>query len=203
MFFSLSITFTPPNILLPVFLFLVAARHIAQTIITANMIKSGEKKDVWGTVILAACYIIVLISTIFSLSEGTRCFSTFIIGVLVMEFFVILRMNALLKLGSYFSYEIRITDDHKLIKDGIYAIIRHPLHLAFLGEVLGMAFVGNTSYGYIAVLVLFFEILKRNKIEDCVLEEKFGEEFRIYKSQVPSMNLMRGFDRYRRKKSGH
>lgn len=203
MFFPSFPVLTPIVPSLKLFLFLVALRHIAQTIITAKMKKSGDKKDIWGTVILAACYIFVLISTVFSLLGGIRNFSTFIIGILIMEFFVILRMNALLKLGSYFSYEIRITNDHKLIKDGIYAIVRHPLHLAFLGEVLGMAVIGNTPYGYIAVLVLFIEILARNKIEDRVLEEKFGEEFRTYKSQVPSMNLMMGFDRYRRRKSGH
>ncbi len=196
MFFSLIIVPTPIIPFMIFFLFLVAVRHIVQTIITRKIKRNGEKKDVWGTVILAACYIFTLISTVFSLSKGIQSFSTFILGVFIMELFVFLRMNALLKLGSYFSYEIRITNDHKLIKEGIYAIVRHPLHLAFLGEVLGMALIGNTPYGYIAVLVLFLEILKRNEIEDRVLEEKFGEEFRLYKKQVPSMNLWKGYRRY-------
>lgn len=202
MFFLLSILNPPVIPPLYIFLFLVAARHIVQTVITLKIKKGGEKQDIKGTLYLASCYIFVLIVTILQPRLMSVFDLYFYMGVLIMEFFVILRMIALLKLGSYFSYEIRISSDHKLIRDGIYAIVRHPLHLAFLGEVLGMAIVGNTIPGYLAVLVLYFVILERNQVEDRILEEKFGEDFKLYKSQVPSMSLMEGYRRFRMRKSG-
>ena len=174
------------------FLFLVGARHIIQTIMTRRLKKEGMKKDLSGTIALAVCYIIVLLFAGYSLYTEREYSLRFCLGIIMMEVFVFIRIIALKNLGEFFSYEIRISKDHELIQKGVYSLVRHPLHLAFWGEVAGMAVIGNSSPGYLVTLVLFFIILKRNQVEDQILEDQFGEKFRIYKKKVPSMNIVTG-----------
>ncbi len=110
----------------------------------------------------------------------------------MMEVFVFLRMISLHQLGEYFSYEVRILKDHKLITTGIYGIVRHPLHLAFWGEVCGMGIISKNPFAIIPILILTAVILLRDKIEDDKLERKFGREFLDYRKRIPGLNIIRG-----------
>lgn len=113
-------------------------------------------------------------------------------GFIVMQAFVIFRFVALKNLGGNFSYELAIRDNHKLVTNGVYNILRHPLHLAFWGEVLGMAIMAGSVAGYVFTLLLVPLIVYRNGVEDAALEEKFGDEFVKYKRRVPSIDIVTG-----------
>lgn len=182
------------NIIRPlyIFIFILLVRHIIQSVITRRIRREGEKSDLAGTALLSVCYITVMVLTGAALWNMVGFSVSFIAGIVVMAAFISLRINALITLGDYFSYEIRIAIDHKLIRNGIYGIIRHPLHLAFWGEVAGMAIAGNNLISYGVCILLFLVILHRNKVEDKILAEKFGEDFSHYCEEVPSMNILAG-----------
>jgi protein-S-isoprenylcysteine O-methyltransferase Ste14 len=180
---------------LHLFLFLVAARFCMDLILTRNIRRKGQKSGYVSTLILSLCYIFTLLFAVMALRGKTEICLFFVLGIIVMETSVLLRMVALWHLGEYFSYEIRLTQDHKLIMDGIYGIVRHPLHLAFFGEVLGIAVISANSFSIIPLIALAFAIYHRNQIEEKALEKRFGKVFCDYRERVPGMNIIEGIAR--------
>lgn len=103
-----------------------------------------------------------------------------------------LRWWALTDLGDNFTASIVIKDNGKLVTHGIYARIRHPLHLALLMECFGMFVVS----GYVWLLPLWAGLLgvvgRRTVIEDRVLLQAYGNPAGEYQRKVPAMNLVAG-----------
>jgi protein-S-isoprenylcysteine O-methyltransferase Ste14 len=66
-------------------------------------------------------------------------YSTYI-GLIIFFIGVYLRHLSIKHLGKYFVTKVQVTDDHKLVTNGIYSSLRHPsytgLILGFLGIIL-------------------------------------------------------------------
>jgi len=94
-----------------------------------------------------------------------------------------LRAQARRTLGKYFSPVVRILPDHKLIRYGVYKHIRHP---GYLGELLlyfSVPLFFHSLYGFLVMVFLIPFILYRIRVEEQVLIEKFGDEYRDYMRQ--------------------
>ncbi len=93
---------------------------------------------------------------------------------------IILRSMAKKTLGKYFSYGLKTFKDHDLVKKGIYKYVRHPGYLGMLFGYFSIVMVFNSFYGSVIMLFLIPLILYRIKIEENLLTEKFGDEYRDY-----------------------
>lgn len=84
-------------------------------------------------------------------------------------------------LGKNWSITLQIRERHKLIRTGIYAVLRHPMYTSFMLMGLGQFFlISNWAAGLsglIGFAVLFF--LRVDKEERMMLET-FGPEYRSY-----------------------
>ncbi|KIJ56129.1 hypothetical protein M422DRAFT_198855 [Sphaerobolus stellatus SS14] len=115
-----------------------------------------------------------------------------------------LRVWCYRELGKFFSYQIAIRPDHKLVTSGPYSYVRHPGYTAAISLFLGpglTAFssgsylneckITSTKIGWIAYLWVFyasymcFSFIRRSKTEDKVLREHFGREWDEYHRRVP------------------
>lgn len=98
---------------------------------------------------------------------------------------LIIRWMAILKLKSMFTVDVSIQENHILVKNGIYKIIRHPAYLgsllSFLG--LGIAFVNWLSI-FIIFIPIFFAFISRIRIEEKLLVENFGKEYLNYSANT-------------------
>jgi protein-S-isoprenylcysteine O-methyltransferase Ste14 len=77
--------------------------------------------------------------------------------------------------------------EQRLVTTGIRARVRHPVYLAHLSEMLAWS-VGTglaVCYGLVAFAVVTGAVMIRK--EDQELEQRFGEEYRVYKARVPSV----------------
>jgi protein-S-isoprenylcysteine O-methyltransferase Ste14 len=74
----------------------------------------------------------------------------------------------------------------QLVTTGIYARIRHPQYLGFLLITLGLNVQWITIITLLLWPVLVVVYYRLAKTEDKEVEEKFGEEFRRYKRNVPA-----------------
>jgi protein-S-isoprenylcysteine O-methyltransferase Ste14 len=96
-----------------------------------------------------------------------------------------IRVIAIRALGRFFTVTVRLHPEHNLIKEGIYRRIRHP---AYLGFFLGMAGCVTLFASVIGYVLLFFFALPamifRIRVEERVLVEKFGDEYRDYCRQA-------------------
>jgi protein-S-isoprenylcysteine O-methyltransferase Ste14 len=97
------------------------------------------------------------------------------------------RLFALRALGKHFSAYITLQPDHRLVRDGIYAHIRHPLYLSLLLLPTGIAFVFNSALAAPILLLAAAFVMDRIRKEDRILARHFGEEFEEYRRHTRAL----------------
>lgn len=98
------------------------------------------------------------------------------------------REKAIHFLGDNMSPEIEIKRTHKLITEGPYSYVRHPLAMCVLLELAGFTLVSNSYYAFGGVILVFFPFIYiRVYLEEKALIEKFGDQYLEYKKQVFAM----------------
>ncbi|HHR84839.1 MAG TPA: hypothetical protein ENL23_00655 [Candidatus Acetothermia bacterium] len=75
----------------------------------------------------------------------------------------------------------------RLVREGPYALSRHPLYLAFTLYLLGLSLIVRSLAGVMIVVPAFalLWILYARLHEEGVLVRRYGEEYRQYKKDVP------------------
>ncbi|KAI0767697.1 ICMT-domain-containing protein [Fomes fomentarius] len=130
---------------------------------------------------------------------------SFILGFLLMGIGAAIRKTCYDTLGRFFTFQLAIFKDHKLVTTGPYAVVRHPSYTAFLMANTGLLLLefGPGSYvwesgvlqtawkavlcGVWAVIVLSFHlsVLRRIPKEDRVLKKEFGQEWEAWARNTP------------------
>ncbi|SFI28607.1 methyltransferase family protein [Halpernia frigidisoli] len=111
-----------------------------------------------------------------------------IIGLAFLMLGVIFRLVVVYNLGKYFTVDVTIVKDHKLITDGFYKYIRHPSYSFSLLTFVGLALVLNNWIAAIVLLIPVFSMfLWRIKIEEKVLTEQFGSEYTDYMKRTKKL----------------
>lgn len=105
----------------------------------------------------------------------------YLFGFLLFLGGLILRWYSIGYLGRYFTVDVSISAEHKLIDSGPYRYIRHPTYtgalLAFLG--LGFCFGNWLSILFMTVPIIA-AFLWRIRIEERALADALGEDYRAY-----------------------
>ena len=105
----------------------------------------------------------------------------YLFGFLLFLGGLILRWYSIGYLGRYFTVDVSISAEHKLIDSGPYRYIRHPTYtgalLAFLG--LGFCFGNWLSILFMTVPIIA-AFLWRIRIEERALADALGKDYRAY-----------------------
>lgn len=88
------------------------------------------------------------------------------------------------QLGRYWSDKVEVKVDHKLIRGGPYARIRHPIYSGVLLGVAGTALAIGEWRGILAFVILLANYTVKAKKEERLLASQFGREFEAYKRQT-------------------
>jgi protein-S-isoprenylcysteine O-methyltransferase Ste14 len=88
-------------------------------------------------------------------------------------------------LGANWSVTLEVREQHRLVTEGIYRHIRHPMYLAFLLYGLGQAivipnWVAGPSYIVAMVLLVPFRLGP----EEALMREHFKSEYEAYESRT-------------------
>jgi len=104
------------------------------------------------------------------------------IGLCFIIIGIVIRWIAILTLRKYFTTNVVIQSDHRIIKSGIYKFVRHP---SYSGSIVSFCGLGFALCNWISLIVLVVPITiafaKRIKVEECALEGAFGEEYVQYR----------------------
>jgi protein-S-isoprenylcysteine O-methyltransferase Ste14 len=94
---------------------------------------------------------------------------------------IFLRWLAVRQLGTMFHSNVGTVKHHRLVTQGVYALVRHPSYLGLLLNFVGVAiaFSHPISSGT-AVLIPLLGILLRIQIEEKVLKERFQAQYSEY-----------------------
>ena len=83
-------------------------------------------------------------------------------------------------LGTHWSAQLQLREEHHLVTAGPYARIRHPLYTAMFGFGLGLALVSSNWVFVGLALLIVAGTAARVPREEHMLVEEFGEEYRAY-----------------------
>jgi protein-S-isoprenylcysteine O-methyltransferase len=151
--------------------------------------KSGDSKNAdRGSLLLLWIVIAVSISMAFNAAyslprANLKALTTpaLSVGVACYGVGLGLRWTAIVILGRFFTVNVAIAADHRLIDTGPYRYVRHPSYtgalLAFLG--LGLCF-GNWISILLMIIPIFLVFLRRMNVEEAALLEGLGEPYRDY-----------------------
>ena len=95
---------------------------------------------------------------------------------------------ALHALGRQWSLQARVLEDHSLVRQGPYRVVRHPIYTGMLGMIIAAGLAWSHWVGFL-VSLLFFAIgtAIRVRSEEKLLRESFGVAFDDYKRSVPAV----------------
>lgn len=99
-----------------------------------------------------------------------------------------LAMSAIKELGKQWSLQARLIEGHKLVKTGVYSMVRHPIYTAMLGMLLATGLAISHWLALAAGLIVFLIGTKiRMNFEESLLGDAFGEEFNEWEAKVPGL----------------
>ena len=79
---------------------------------------------------------------------------------------------------------LKIVKDHKLVTEGLYRHIRHPIYLGEILRNLGFVLIFSSVYGMLIVLLASVLLLFRIELEEKMLLVIFGEEYKEYRRKT-------------------
>ena len=103
-----------------------------------------------------------------------------IVGTSLIGSAIIISQVAIRTLGKFFD-RLTIKSDHRLVTEGIYSSVRHPIYTSYILLFLGFCITLQSLWGLgllVAVCLIWFG--NRIGIEEQMLVEQFGEEYRSY-----------------------
>lgn len=110
-----------------------------------------------------------------------------IAGITITALGLLFAIWARVHLGTYWSGTITIKADHRLIRTGPYALVRHPIYTGLLVGIMGTAIVMGELRGVLAVVLIFIAYFRKINIEETWLVERFGTEYSEYRQGVKAL----------------
>lgn len=160
--------------------FLLLSKDIFQTgIVKIHKVKIKERESFWIMIIVNTLCIGIIVGEFIKLRPATTIYSY--IGVLLIFIGGMIRIYARKELDRFFSFEVVVQKDHKLVKKGLYKQIRHPMYLGMLFIFFGLAIALSSAYGLLALIVFYIPaLLYRISAEEGIFIKEFGKQYLEY-----------------------
>lgn len=104
------------------------------------------------------------------------------LGLLLIVIGVIIRWSAVLTLKKFFTVDVTILNDHRLVRTGVFKYIRHPSYFGLLIAVLGL---GITMVNWLSTIIIVVPhiiiILLRINEEERALAGRFASDYEDYR----------------------
>jgi protein-S-isoprenylcysteine O-methyltransferase Ste14 len=95
------------------------------------------------------------------------------------------RWYAILYLGRFFTVDVAIHGDHRVVDSGPYRLVRHP---SYFGALLAFFGLGVCFLNWVSILVMFVPItsafLYRIRVEESALIESLGNAYLEYSART-------------------
>jgi protein-S-isoprenylcysteine O-methyltransferase Ste14 len=105
-------------------------------------------------------------------------------GVALFAIGGVLRVAPVFVLGRRFSGLVAIQNDHALVTDGLYRVIRNPSYLGLLIMLVGWALAFRSLCGLVLAAVFVPPLIARMRSEEALLAKRFGAEYETYRART-------------------
>ncbi len=153
---------------------------------SASHLDRSSLRIIWLTIVTAVPLgVFIGISGIGALRIGE---SVSWFGLLIILAGIAVRWWALAVLGKYFTVDVSLRDDHKMVTAGPYRRVRHPLYAGSLLSFLGLGLIFQNPLATMVIVVpMFMAFSYRIKIEERALIDRFGDEYLHYRQTTNSL----------------
>lgn len=94
---------------------------------------------------------------------------------------LVIRWTAILTLGRFFTTSVAIHQDHRLVRAGLFRLVRHPSYSGLLLLILGMGLSFGNWLSFAVIVVSFLAaLLYRIQVEEAALVEALGQDYIEY-----------------------
>jgi protein-S-isoprenylcysteine O-methyltransferase Ste14 len=102
-------------------------------------------------------------------------------GIILMLLGIAIRQWAIAVLGRFFSLNVQVVEDHRVVDKGPYRLIRHPAYTGLLITFIGIS-LAVQSLGALLVLLAVFTVSfgYRIRVEEKTLLSELGEPYANY-----------------------
>lgn len=90
-------------------------------------------------------------------------------------------------LGSNWSQEVTVKQDHELITSGPYALVRHPIYTGLLVAFLGTAMSRGQWCGLVGLVLLLVALWRKLRLEEHWMRAEFGDSYESYSKRVRAL----------------
>jgi protein-S-isoprenylcysteine O-methyltransferase Ste14 len=94
---------------------------------------------------------------------------------------------ARLHLGRNWSPNITLQEDHRLIRSGPYAIVRHPIYSGLMLATFGTALVSGDAAGLVSTALIVIGWGYKARREEALMMAQFGAQYERYRSEVKGL----------------
>jgi protein-S-isoprenylcysteine O-methyltransferase len=140
----------------------------------------GSLGLIWTVILASVCLAFVLEHALPQL-DFTEGGGAIPLGFVIFSSGIALRWYAIVYLGRFFTVNVAIASDHRLIDRGPYRLLRHP---SYTGALLAFCGLGICLRNWAALAALvappLVVFLRRMRIEEDALLAAFGERYRDY-----------------------
>jgi len=129
--------------------------------------------------------LIWVVSPAFSFAEYRLQFTPFVAGVACLTVGLWLFYRSHADLGTNWSITLQVREQHRLITNGVYRRVRHPMYSALFIYSVGQALVlPNWVAGpsYLIAFVILFAL--RVRAEEQMMLDEFGNDYMAYMSRT-------------------
>jgi protein-S-isoprenylcysteine O-methyltransferase Ste14 len=103
------------------------------------------------------------------------------IGIAAIVGGALFRLWAVVTLGQFFTLDVRISSDQKVVTAGPYRWVRHPSYTGLLLSLLGIGLCLGNWVSVLAIVVLpLIGLVRRIFVEEGVLLANLGEPYRAF-----------------------
>jgi protein-S-isoprenylcysteine O-methyltransferase Ste14 len=110
-----------------------------------------------------------------------------IIGLVVAAAGFAFAIWARIQLGSNWSATVTVKQDHALIENGPYAIVRHPIYTGLLAAIVGTALVFGEWRDLAALALVAASCWYKLRLEEAWMVETFRDVYESYRKRVPAL----------------
>ena len=90
-------------------------------------------------------------------------------------------------LGRNWSSMVTVKQGHELIRNGPYALVRHPIYTGLSLALIGSALMLGNWRALIGLVLIVGSFLRKLRIEERFMAAEFGEAYARYRAQVPAL----------------
>jgi protein-S-isoprenylcysteine O-methyltransferase len=158
-------------------LYLLAARRGGGSVTRADR---GSLTWIWA-LILGSCLFGFGIARIFSFLQWPQKLWIAVVADLLILAGFFMRLWAIQHLGRFFTVDVAIHKDHRVVDDGPYRFVRHPSYSAGMIAMTGVACLTFNWLGFVVIVgVCLAAYLIRISVEEKALFRDLGDDYRRY-----------------------